>query len=220
MIRTNSVTLSTLSEAIAYRRKLPSGGSAIVIVRADMAQPGIAGISKSTGGPIIAANTPKDAYPEEAFAEAIELTAGMPYRKQGKPAAPEAAPEVPADLPAEEVAITEEQAEVIIDADEYQALVATYTDKNGKLSYDLMNKEMIQFAHKSDVVGQMVAARESEQAIVDYVVGVKFRNATGNKNLTDEQVAAMAQLIDEVSPKGAFKELKAKIRSMLADAKR
>ena len=92
MIRTNSVTLTALPEAIAYRRKLPSGGSAIVIVRGDMTQPGIAGISKSTGEPIIAANTPKDTYPAEAFQEAIELTAGMPYRKQGKPAAPEAAP--------------------------------------------------------------------------------------------------------------------------------
>ena len=213
MIRTNSVTLTALPEAIAYRRKLPSGGSAIVIVRGDMIQPGIAGISKSTGEPIIAANTPKKAYPAEAFQEAIELTAGMPYRKQGKPAAPEAAPELPD-------ALSEEQAEVVVDADEYSAVVAAYTDNKGKLSYDLMNKEMIQFAHKSEPVARMIQDREDEQTIVDYIVGVKFRNAAGNKGLTDEQVAAMAQLIDEVSPKGAFKELKAKIRQMLAEAKR
>lgn len=219
MIRTNSVTLSTLPNAVAYRRKSPSGGAAVVIVRADEPQPGIAGISKSTGGPIITANTPKGPYPEEAFQEAIELTAGMPYHKQGKPAAPEIV-ELPPDLPEEEEAIPEEQAEVIVDLDEYQKLVDAYTDNKGKLSYELMNKEMIQFAHKSEVVGQMVAARESEEAILDYIVGTKFRNITGNSGLTDEQVAAMAQLIDEVSPKGAFKELKGKLRQMLSAAKR
>ena len=223
MIRTNSVTLTTLPNAIAYRRKLPSGGSAIVIVRSDKSQPGVATISKSSGEPIIAANTPKDGYPADAFKEAMNLTAGMPYRKQGKPAAPEVAEEpieLPEDLPVEEEAVTEEQAEIIIDADEYQKLVDAYTDKNGKLSYDLMNKEMIQFAHKSEPVARMIEAGEPEQVILDYIVGTKFRNATGNKNLTDEQVAVMAQLIDDVSPIGAFKELKAKIRSMQAEAKR
>ena len=219
MIRTDSVSLTTMPGAIAYRRKLPSGGSAIVIICAGKPQPGIATISKSSGEPIIAANSPKGVYSVDAFKEAMTLTAGMPYRKQGKPTTAEVAEE-PIELPDEEGAVTEEQAEVVIDADEYQKLVDTYTDKNGKLSYDLMNKEMIQFAHKSEVVAQMIGAGESEDAILAYIVGTKFRNATGNKNLTDEQVAVMAQLIDDVSPIGAFKELKAKIRSMQADAKR
>ena len=89
MIRTNSVTLTGIPSAIAYRRKAKAGGSAIVIVRADSTQPGIATISKTSGEAIVSDNTPAELFPAEAFAEAIELTAGLPYRKQGKPAAPE-----------------------------------------------------------------------------------------------------------------------------------
>lgn len=217
MIRTNSVTLSSLPSAIAYRRKAPSGGSALVIVRAETPQPGIATISKTSGKPILAANTSAELYPEEAFEEALTLTAGMPYRKQGKPAAPQAT-EAAVEEAIEDEPI-EEEIEVVIDSVEYQRLLDAYTTKEGKLSYDLMNKEMIQFAHKSEMVARMVAAGEPEEAIITYVVGTKFRNATGNKELTDEQVAAMAELIDEVSPRGAFKELKRTIRSMLGKAK-
>ena len=51
MIRTNVVTLSVI-KAIAYRQKLPAGGSRIVIIRADSAQPGIASVSKTSGEPV------------------------------------------------------------------------------------------------------------------------------------------------------------------------
>ena len=48
----------------------------------------------------------------------------------------------------------------------------------------------------------------------------KFRNVTGNKDLTDEQVLKMAELLDEVSPKGVFKDLTADIRAQLGASKR
>ena len=76
MIRTNVVTL-TVIPAIAYRQKLPSGGSGITIYRYDTVQPGIASISKSTGKAIPAANTSRKLFPQKAFSEAIELTAGF-----------------------------------------------------------------------------------------------------------------------------------------------
>ncbi len=217
MIRTNSVTLTTLP-AVAYRQKFASGGSGVVIVRSDATQPGIASISKTSGEAIVSANTPRDLYPQEAFDEAIALTAGMPYRKQGKPkplfveAVAEEAPVVE-DEPIPEV-------EVVIDSAEYQRIVDAYTDKDGRLSYALLNKELIQFAHGSEMVGRMLAAGESEDAIRLYIVGTKFRNVTGNKDLTDEQVLKMAELLDEVSPKGVFKELNAKLRKQLAERKR
>lgn len=222
MIRTNSVTLTTLPIAIAYRRKAPSGGAALVIVRADASQPGIATISKTSGRPIVAANTPAELYPEEAFEEALALTAGMPYHKQGRPSAPAQQESVDTEPPvqADEEEVVAEEVEVVIDSDEYQKLLAAYTNKNGKLSYDLMNKEMIQFAHKSEMVGRMIGAGEAEETILTYIIGTKFRNITGNKDLTDEQVNLIAALVDEISPKGAFKELKAKVRSMLGEAKR
>lgn len=219
MIRTNCVTLTTLPAAIAYRRKGASGDASLVIVRADEPQPGIAAISKTSGEPIVAANTPAEAYPIEAFREAIELTSGLPYRKQGKPGAPDLVPTA-AEEPAIEDEPADEQTEAVVTSEEYQSVLDAYTAKDGKFSYDLMNKEMIQFAHKSEMVGRMVGAGEAEETILTYIIGTKFRNITGNKDLTDEQVNLIAALVDEISPKGAFKELKAKVRSMLGEAKR
>ena len=219
MIRTNSVTLSVIP-AIAYRQKFAAGGSGIVILRADETQPGIASISKTSGEPIVANNTPAEPYPLEAFQEAMELTAGLPYRKQGKPRL------VAQDLTAPEaVEVVEDQDqspedEVVVDSREYQAIVATFTDKNGKLSYDLINRELIQFAHSSEMVRRMLDAGEDEDRIRLFIVGNKFRTITGNKDLTDEQVLAMAALLDEVSPKGVFKELNAEIRKLLGASKR
>ena len=209
MIRTSSVKLTTLP-AVAYREKLAKGGSGIVIVRSDATQPGIASISKTSGEPIPSANTSADLYPVEAFKEAMELTAGMPYRKQGKPKP------VLIEVPEEEVP----EIEVVVDSSEYQKLVDAYTDKDGRLSYALLNKELIQFAHSSEMVNRMLAAGEDEEAIRLYVVGTKFRNVTGNKDLTDEQVLKMAELLDEVSPKGVFKELNAELRGRLGERKR
>ena len=48
MIRTNVVSLSVI-KAVAYRQKLMTGGSGIVIIREDASQPGIASISKTSG---------------------------------------------------------------------------------------------------------------------------------------------------------------------------
>ena len=199
MVRTNVVTLSVI-KGIAYRQKLPAGGSGIVILREDAAQPGIASISKTSGEAIPAVNTPKKLYPQEAFQEAITLTAGLPYKKQGsvqlkgEPLADETAPEE----------IIEEEA--VVDSAEYQMIVDQYTDRNGKLSYELLNKDMIKFARSSSRVRKMIEAGESVDAIRLYTVGAKFRNITGNDDLTDAQILKMVDLLDEVSPKGVFKE--------------
>ena len=209
MIRTSSVKLTTLP-AVAYREKLAKGGSGIVIVRSDATQPGIASISKTSGEPIPSANASADLYPLEAFKEAMERTAGMPYRKQGKPKP------VLIEVPEEEVP----EIEVVVDSSEYQAVVDAYTDKSGKLSYALLNKDLIQFVHRSSVARRMIAAGEPEEAIRAYAVGAKFRTITGNGDLTDEQALKMAELLDEVSPKGVFKELNAEIRTKLGKGKK
>lgn len=219
MIRTNSVTLSVIP-AIAYRQKFAAGGSGVVIVRADATQPGIASVSKTSGEPIVSTNTPADQYPVEAFKEALDLTAGMPYRKQGKPRI--VAQDLQVDEPKVEVVDepAEPEVEVVVDSNEYQAIVDAYTDKKGKLSYDLLNKELIQFAHGSEMVRRMIEAGEPEDKIRLYAVGTRFRAVTGNKDLSDEQVLAMAALLDEVSPKGVFKEFNSELRKMLGANKR
>lgn len=222
MIRTNSVKL-TVIPALAYRQKLSAGDSSIVVLRADSTQPGTALVSKTSGEPIISENTPADLFPVEAFKEAMTLTAGMPYRRQGKPKL------VAQDLTDEpEVVLDETEPETeevakeivdMVDSDEYLAIVKAYTDKKGKLSYDHISKEMIQFAHSSEMVGRMLAAGESEDTIRMYIVGTKFRNITDNKDLTDDEVIALANLLDEVSPKGVFKDLNKEIRAMMAAQK-
>ena len=223
MIRTNSVKLTAIP-ALAYRQKLSAGDSSIVILRADSTQPGTALISKTSGEPIVSANTPADLFPKEAFAEAMTLTAGMPYHKQGKPklVAQDLTDEPEVDLVEDEPEVEEAPKQVInvVDSDEYLAIVKAYTDKSGKFSYDHINKEMIQFAHSSEMVGRMLAAGDSEETIRMYIVGTKFRNISGNKDLTDEEVMAIADLLNEVSPKGVFKDLNKEIRAMMGAAKR
>ncbi|MBO4367403.1 MAG: hypothetical protein J5859_01705 [Clostridia bacterium] len=215
MIRTDTVDL-TVIKAVAFRQKLMSGGSGITILRYDMDQPGIASISKTSGEPIPTDNTPADVYPAEAFREAIKLTAGMPYKKRGgvrvsKKSVKETPPEK-----SEEV--TEE--DVIIDSGEYQKLVEAYTDKNGKLSYDLLNRDLIRFAHASKIVRTMIEEGTPLKKVRSYIICTKFRSIIGSKKPTEAQVLKMADLLDEVSPKSAFKTLDAELRKQSAAIKK
>ena len=213
MVRTNVVALNSVP-GVAYRQKLPAGGSGIVIFREDFEQPGIASISKTSGEAIPSTNTSKELYPQEAFQEAISLTAGLPYKKQG--AVKLKGKEMSEEAPAEEEAIGEE---VVVDSADYQKIVDQYTDKNGRLSYSLLNKDMIQFAHRSSRVRKMLSDGANEEAIRLYITGTKFRNITEDPELTDAQVLVITELLDEVSPKGVFKELNSEIRKELKAAK-
>ena len=220
MIRTNVVRLSVIP-AIAFRQKLPSGGSGIVILREEASQPGLASISKTSGEPILTVNTSVELFSPEAFKEAITLTAGLPYKKQGNvqlKGEPLAADGVLEEPTPEEEPVSAEQAEeeAVVDSAEYAKIVEKYTDKNGKLSYELLNKDMIKFAHSSSRVRRMVEEDESVEDIRLYVVGTKFRNITGNRDLTDAQVLKIVELLDEVSPKGVLKEFTDELRKMKA----
>ena len=204
MIRTSIVELSVI-EGFAYRRKLPSGGSGIVIIRKGVDQPGIASISKTSGEAIPASNTPKKKYPQEAFQEAMALTSGLPYRKLGSVTLTEE------KIVEEPVPAAEKAEESVVDSAEYQKVVEKYLDKDGKLSYALINKDMIRFANSSGIVRRMETEGRSLEDIRLYVVGTKLRNITGNKKLTDEQVLKMTKLLDEVSPKGVLREFNEEI---------
>ena len=211
MIRTKVVNLTKI-KGIAFRQKLPSGGSGIVILREGVAQPGIASISKTSGEAIPTANTPTDVYPPDVFKEAISLTAGLPYKKLGKV-------ELSDEIAVEEPAERQVEEEVIVDSEEYAKIVEKYTDKNGKLSYELLNKDMIKFAYSSSVVRKMVQDGESDDEIRLYIAGTKFRKITGNPELSDAQVLKIVELLDEVSPKGVFKEFNEELRKMKAGKK-
>ena len=211
MVRTITIPLNNGKGAV-YRVKLPSGGSSVVVLLEGISQPGMASISKTSGDPIPADNTPKDLYPLELFKEAIALTAGFPYKKLGSVILKNGTAE---EEPAAEETTAEE---VIVDSDDYKKIVDAYTDKNGKLSYALLNKDMIQLAHSSNVVAKMAEEGKSVEEIRNYIAGSKFRSITGNHNMTDEQVEKIGELLDEVSPKGVYKELNEEIRKMLREA--
>ena len=207
MIRTDVVKLTTIPAA-AYRQKLAAGGAGIVIIRNDYKQPGIASISKTSGQAIPVANLPKDKYPAEAFQEAIELTAGLPYTKRKAPSK--------VFFPAKEKETPEiQELEIVIDSDEYQKVVDMYTDKKGKLSYSLLNKDLIKFVHFSSVARSMISKKASEDEICLYAVGSKFRAITDNHKLSDEQFLKMIELLDEVSPKGVLTEFREELRKSL-----
>jgi hypothetical protein len=209
MIRTNAVQL-TVIPAVAYRQKLTSGGSGITILRPDAKQPGIASISKTSGKAIPAVNTDTALYPEEAFEEAMDLTRGLPYRKQN-------GIKVTKDMviqPEEEKEQPEEN--IMIDTFEYQKILDAYCDKNGKFSYDLLNKDLIRFAKSSSIVRTMVAEQRSAASIRNYVVSNKFKNITGDDELTSKELKAITELLDEIEPKGVFKEFNSEIRKMLS----
>lgn len=217
MIRTNTVEL-TVIPAIAYRTKLTSGGSGIVILRDKASQPGVAAISKTSGKAIPAANLPADLYPEEAFAEAIKLTAGLPYKKQGPArAGKKGVGEEKAAVPEDNG--TEEE-KVAVSGEDYQAVFAAYQDKNGKFSYLLLNRDLMRFARRSSVAREMIQEGKSVEKIRLYLCGAKFRSITGNKKLTDKEASVIASLLDELEPKGIFKELNSDLRKQLREAKK
>jgi hypothetical protein len=61
----------------------------------------------------------------------------------------------------------------------------------------------------------MIEAGAKPKEIKNYVAGTKFRNITGNAELTDAQVNKMLELLDEVSPKGVLKEFNDELRRKL-----
>ena len=204
MIRTITVTLTKIP-AIAFRQKLPSGGAGITILRAGVQQTGIASISKTDGQAIPSANTPVNIYPLEAFAEAIELTIGLPYTKRGQVHLTGLQLSVVEDVqaPAEQA----EEDDVIIDSADYQRLVEMYTDSKGKLSYDLLNKDLIKTAHQSGQVKLMIEEKASLEEVREEIVSAKIKNITRDPTLTKPQIGEMIRLLDETDPKGVFRPL-------------
>jgi len=222
MIRTDYVRLKTLN-AVAYRQKLKAGGSGIVIVQKGVKQPGIAQIDKRESRPILQANISEKLYPIAAFEEAIELTIGMPYGKRRPVSFPvellEKKNVESTDDPVEiddENDVNDENVEdsQVVDSKAYQLILSQFTDKKGKLSYLLLNRDFIKFAKKSSMVQKMIESLASNEDILDYIILNRLIEITKDKNLTFEQMKAVVALLDEVSPKFVFKELNDEIRKL------
>ena len=109
--------------------------------------------------------------------------------------------------------------EAVVDSAEYQRVVDAYSDKDGRLSYTLLNKDLIQTAKASGQVRLMIEDHASLEEIRLQVVKAKLRSVSRNPALTDEQVQLMIELLDEISPKGVLKPLNEDIRKWLRDGK-
>ena len=212
IIRTSAVELSTIP-AIAYKMKLHSGGAGLKLLRLDTDAAGMFTIDRRTGGAEAYGPVNAELFPEEAVQEALDLTLGLPYSARGKITIKVFAEEKEAED------VTEEQTDAVdmVDSDEYKAIVERYSDEKGKLNYPLMNKDFIQFAAKSKTVREMVAAKELEENILTFIIKSRATHLSGkNESLSDAQVSALMETLDEIDPRGAFKELKASIRRMLS----
>jgi len=215
IIRTKAVELTSIP-AIAYKQKLASGGSGVKIMRMDCDKTAVFTIDKRTGDPVPYADIDLEIFPEEALEEAIELTVGLPYSARGgikitvfeEPQQDD----VQEDAPKTQVDMTL--------SPEYTAIVERYSDEKGKLNYQLMNKDFIQFASKSKVVGDMAANRASQEDILLFIVKSRATFISGRKeSLDDESVKLLIETMDEIDPRSAFKELKAYINRILARKK-
>lgn len=206
MFRTATVKLNSV-KAIAYRRKLKGGGFSLVIHRPGKSQPGIADKSKTTNDPIPTKNTNLNDFPIELFKEALELTQGLPYRKLP-----------PIKKVTKDMFITEKpekvEEEIIINEEDYQKILDRYTDKNGKLSYNLINKEFIKFAKSSKIVRTMIDDGASLKQVCDYIVRNKVRNII-HDNLTDKEIDKIVEMLDATQEKGIFKELNGELKKLM-----
>ena len=212
IIRTTAVELAAVP-AIAYKQKLSAGGAGIKIFRLDQDVSAVFTVDRRTGEAVAYGKCDTELITDEAIAEALELTSGLPYTARGKLRV--TVLEDVAD--AEDVAETETEKADMVNSAEYEAIVQRYANEKGKLNYSLMNKDFIQFASKSKVVGSMIADKAPVDAILLFIVKSRTALLAGKKDsLGDQDAAALIETLDEIDPRSAFKELTAYIKRLLA----
>jgi len=211
IIRTAAVELSAIP-AIAYKQKLKQGGAGVKIIRLDCESSGVATIDKRSGEPVPYSSYDESLFPYEAFTEAIDLTVGLPFSARGKISLNISCDAEEEDIVEEEVNKTD-----MTLSDEYAAIVERYSDEKGKMNYQLMNRDFMSFAAKSKVVSEMVGRMEHTDEIIVHVIKNRAAHIAGKKeSLADDEVKALIQVLDEIDPRSAFKELKAYINRQLA----
>ncbi|MDR0468653.1 MAG: hypothetical protein LBH09_01615 [Peptococcaceae bacterium] len=221
IIRTTAVELSIIP-ALAYKQKLASGGAGIKIHRLDKDESAVFAIDRRTGEANPPVKVDADLFPEEAVLEAMELTSGQPYTARGKLRIyyTEEILDNEEDDDEEDVEETETEKTDMVESVEYKAFIDRYTNEKGKLNYTLMNKDFIQFASKSKIIGNMVAEKTEVDQVIHYIINNRAAFLAGKKeNLSDQETAALIETLDEIDPRSAFKELGAYIKRLLAKVK-
>lgn len=213
IIRTTAVELTTIP-AIAYKLKLSAGGSGLRILRLDTDAVGVFSIDRRSGDVVPYGIVDANLFPDEAVDEALELTNGLPYSSRGKIKITSF--ETPVE---EEIDVTEDEPEKVdmVNTEAYDAVIDRYSDEKGKINYQLMNKDFIQFANRSTTVAKMVDEKASIDDLVLFTVRSRVDNLLrGKEGITEEETLALMETLDEIDPRSAFKELKAYFKRRLA----
>jgi hypothetical protein len=219
IVRTAATELSTIP-AIAYKQKLSSGGAGIKILRLDSDAFAVFTVDKRTGEAVPYKKYDAELFPDEAVFEALELTSGLPYALKGNIKITVSKETSGAKEDEEDVAETEAEKVDMVDSGEYRAIIERYSNEKSKLNYTLMNKDFIQFAGKSKIVGNMVADRAGAEDILSYIVKNRAAFLAGKKEtISDGEAAALIETLDEIDTRSAFKELSLYIKRLLAKSK-
>ena len=208
MIRTEAVRLASIN-GLAYKQKLPAGGAGIAIITPE--DRGAFTVNKRNGSAGPHGHVNEEVFTAAVVAEALELTRGLPYKHLGKITkvyADNHCDETAAELEAED-----DKTEIeIIGSVEYTEFIAQYTDKSGKFSYQLMNKELMQFAARSNVVSKMLTENANVNEIVRYVVRSKAALLAHSKGMDEDKLTAFIDTFDSMNTRSAFKELNSYLR--------
>ncbi|MCL2573070.1 MAG: hypothetical protein FWE34_00785 [Defluviitaleaceae bacterium] len=219
IIRSKVVELNTIP-AIAYKIRLKQGGSGIKIHRTDRDETAFVELDKRSGGIVPNAHNKLEFFPEEAFDEAIAELVGLAYSARGKVRfiATETVEDGEIEVPEDEAPGTHEDATAnVVDSDEFIAIVDMYSDEWGKLNFPLMNKQFIQFASKNKTVSEMIGDRAGENEILIRIVQNRAAFLANNRDfISDDEAAALIDVLDDMCRRSAFKELKLHIRKMLS----
>ena len=215
MIRTEIVQLESIG-AIAFKQKLTAGGAGITIITPD--DKAVFSVNKRDGSCVPYGKADTKLFTDAVVNEVLELTKGLPYRRLGT------ITKVYADKHCDEASVEAEtdDEKVVVDiiaSAEYKEFIYQYTDKAGKFSYQLMNKDLMQFASKSSVVSKMLAEKTDVDSIVMYVVKSKAADLAHNKGMDDIKLAAFIETFDSMNTRSAFKELKAYLRGKMSRKK-
>ena len=216
MVRTATVQLASVN-GLAFKQKLTSGGAGITIITPN--DKAVFTINKRDGACVPFGKVDTEIFTKTVTDEALELTRGLPYRRLG------AITKVYDDKHCDETPVELETADekIVIDiiaSDEYKEFIAQYTDKNEKFSYQLMNKELMQFASKSSIVDKMLSEKAEIDTIVRYAINSKASDLTHNKGMDEEMLTAFIETFDSMNTRSAFKEFKAHLRGRLSKAKK
>ena len=215
MIRTEAVQMTAI-KGLAFKQKLTAGGAGITIVTPD--DKAVFTINKRDGSCVPYSTANSGAFTAAVIDEALELTRGLPYKRLGNISKVYA--DNHCDVSPVEQELEDDKADIdVVASMEYREFIAQYTDKNGRFSYQLMNKELMQFAARSSVVRKKLAEKEGTDSVIRYIVKSKAADLTRNRGMDDEVLTAFIDTLNSMESRSAFKELTSYLRSKMSRKK-